>query len=530
MKKLILVMLLLPFIAFQPCIGQEDYIEKGMKAISADVLKAQMGFLASDWTEGREAGEKGEYIAGDYIASMLQLYGVKPGGDLESTWGYFMKSEKTYFQDFTLLKTEQGDNHVLKIKSTDGLTVKSTSLSYNTDFILRASGRGIEIEAPVVFAGYGFKNEQLNYDDFSNLNVKGKFVLKISGAPGFAREKLTSSELSASARDTENMLRKMGAAGIIEFNPGSTTVGSPSVPDFRNMSPSEVIPSYRQYYERYLLPDRTGYGSFSRIRISSKAAEEILDGTGIVVGDYIKNTDSGIQLKLPPVNLKVIYLKTDVKSTLVNVRNVIGIIEGIDPEQIIVLGAHYDHEGMANGYIWNGADDNASGTVGVLTLAKAIIETGIKPEKTIIIALWTAEEKGLLGSRYYVDNLTYPKENLRLNLNFDMICRYVSDEEPNKVTMIYTDSYPGFKELTEGNLKKYGIDLDVSYGPSDNPTGGSDHRSFVEAGIPVMRFKPGHREEYHTPDDEIETVDWDIMEKIVRITFANIWELANNTW
>jgi Zn-dependent M28 family amino/carboxypeptidase len=186
--------------------------------------------------------------------------------------------------------------------------------------------------------------------------------------------------------------------------------------------------------------------------------------------------------------------------------------------------------GILNGYTWNGADDNGSGTVGVLTIAKATMETGNKPDKTLIFALWTAEEEGFLGSRYFVDNLTYPIKNLRLNINFDMISRYVSDNEPKKVAMIYTEAFPVFRIITEENLKIYGIDLDIDFQPSKDPPGGSDHRSFTAIGIPVMRFKPGHREEYHTPADETETVNWDIMEKIVKISFVNVWELANKDW
>ena len=205
-------------------------------------------------------------------------------------------------------------------------------------------------------------------------------------------------------------------------------------------------------------------------------------------------------------------------------------IEGKRSDQFIVLGAHYDHMGIGNGFIWNGADDNASGTVGVMTLAKAIGETGVKPDKSIIVALWSAEELGLMGSRYYLDNLFFPLNNIKLNLNFDMISRYVSDSEPNKVTMTYDSEYPTFRDITVSNLQKYGIDLIVDYQPSDDPPGGSDHRSFVAKGIPVMRFKPGHREEYHRPGDEIETLNWDIMEKIIKISFTNIWELANSDW
>jgi Zn-dependent M28 family amino/carboxypeptidase len=165
-----------------------------------------------------------------------------------------------------------------------------------------------------------------------------------------------------------------------------------------------------------------------------------------------------------------------------------------------------------------------------MTLAKAIMETGKKPDKTIIVALWTAEEEGLLGSRYYVQNLTYPLKNLRLNVNFDMISRYISDNDPKKVTMTYSSSCPNFKDVTVANLKKYGIDLLVDYQPSTDPPGGTDHRSFVAVGVPVMRFKPGHREEYHTPQDELSTIDWDIMEKIIKISFTDVWELANTNW
>ncbi len=533
MRKNLFLMILAGFLVCQVSPGQETPVEKGLSAISPDVIKAQMGFLASDWTGGREAGEKGEYMAGDFIASLLQLYGVKPGGDYPRIRGFSpapQGTQRTYFQNFTLIKTFPGEEQVLKMKTAEGTAVKTVSFEKNIDFTIRSMDQSIEIEAPVVFAGYGFKNDKLKYNDFNNLDIKGKFILKISGMPGFARDKLTSQELSVSSSDTENMLRNMGIAGIIEFNPGSNTIGFQPGPDFLNMSPSEGRQRTGRPYANYSIAGKTNPENLIRIIVSAKTANEILKGTGIVIDDYIKKAESGKPGAIPAVNSKTILIKSDVNTTAVQVRNVIGIVEGNDPDQVIVLGAHYDHEGMADGYIWNGADDNASGTVGVLTVAKAIMETGMKPEKTIIFALWTSEEKGLLGSRYYVDNLPYPLKDLRLNVNFDMISRYVSDEEPNKVTMTYTSTCPGFKELTEGNIKKYGINLDVIYEPSDDPPGGSDHRSFVKVGVPIMRFKLGFREEYHTPADEIETLNWDIMEKIIKINFTDVWELANSSW
>jgi hypothetical protein len=511
--------------------NKDDSFTKGLNSINQSVLKAQLSFLASDWTEGRQTGEKGEYLSADYIASLLQLCGVKPGGDYyrpsglpKSTGG----NGRTYFQNFTLLKTIPGEEQILKIKSVEGITEKTTSLTFNVDYIHRQFNQGVEIEAPVVFIGYGFKNDKINYNDFNNIDIKGKFVLKITGTPGFARDKLSPSELSAATREMESIVRNMGAVGIIEFNPNATTVGNPQKQDFMNLSPSEGNPRTGRPGAAFSIPGKINPDNLIRITASVKTANELLKGTGIVLDDYIKTTGSGLPGILPSLTGKTIYLKSSVITTSVMVRNVIGIIEGNNPDQVIVLGAHYDHMGIGNGFIWNGADDNASGTVGVMTVARAIMETGKKPEKTIIIALWTAEEEGLLGSHYYVENLTYPLKNLRLYVNYDMISRYISDDKRNGVIMTYTGSYPQFKKITEDNLKKYSINLVVDYQPSEKPIGPSDEGSFVVADVPIIRFKTAHREEYHTPADEIYTVDWDIMEKIVKISFSNVWTLANS--
>ena len=535
MKIRYLVIFSLLIVSIRLLNGQNDNdsFRKALNNINQSVLKAQLGFLASDWTEGRQAGEKGEYLASDYIASLLQLYGVQPGGDFSRGRGFNSLSgnqERTYFQNFILLKTSPGEEHAMKIKTTEGGSAKTVTLSHNIDFSVRSGDQGFEIEAPVVFVGYGFRSEKLRYDDLSKFDLKGKFILKLSGSPGFAKAALTPAELSEAAREVESIARKMGAAGIIEFNPNSTLAGTQPGNKFRNMSPSEENPLYGREWDDYSLPGKISQDYLPRISVSVKAANEILKGTGFVLDDFIRKSETDPSVSIPVIRGKSIYIKTTVRQETVRVRNVIGVIEGTQPDQVIVLGAHYDHLGAANGYIWNGADDNGSGTVGVMTIAKAIMESEIRPSKTIIIALWSAEENGLLGSRYYVENLPYPRTNLRLNLNLDMISRYTADNDPKKVAMIYTESFPLFRTITEDNLRKYGIDLDVDFQPSKDPPGGSDHRSFVETGIPVMRFKPGHREEYHTPADEIGTIDWDIMEKIVKISLANVWNLANSNW
>jgi hypothetical protein len=533
MKKIILSVFTLSFFIAVFTYGQNMPAEPGLRAITTEAIQAQLGFLASDWTEGRMAGEKGEFLSADYIASMLKLYGLKPGGDNiqnRSILSGLPGQERSFFQNFVLLKTIPGDEQILKVKTTDGKMVKTTSFTLNVDFRVRPSDLEIEIEAPVIFAGFGIIDNKLKYNDFSKLDVKGKFILKIAGFPKFIKESLSPAEMESSETEMESTLKSMGAIGIIEFNPLKTIVGIPERRDFMIMSPSEGNPVSGKPNASFSIPGKKSPDNLIRIEVSVKTANEILKGTEINIDDYIKKADANETNIISSITDKSIYLKTEVVTTQVNVRNIVGIIEGNNPEQVIVIGAHYDHLGMNKGNIWNGADDNGSGTVGAMTLAKAIMQTGKKPEKTILVALWTAEEEGLLGSRYWIQNPTCPLKNVLLNVNFDMISRYISENEQKKVTLTYTNSYPGFKDITVANLRKYGIDLIVDYQPSADPPGGTDHRSFVAAGIPIMRFKPGHREEYHTPADELSTIDWDIMEKIIRISFLDIWELANTNW
>jgi hypothetical protein len=533
MNRIIFNILVLVNITALFASGQELPAEKGLASITHDVIMAQLGFLSSDWTEGRETGERGEYLAADYIASMLQLYGIKPDGDIIVS-GQAVKntgdSEKSYFQKITLLKRSPGGDPVFISKTRIGDFTRSITFSDNIDYSVRSFSGSIETEAPLIFAGYGIKSAKSRNNDVIKADINGKFIMLLSGCPEYLQDKLTFGEITSSKREFDDMIKNMGAAGVIEVDINADVASNAGVTmDFLNMSPSERTRRTGQAAS-YSLPGQSKSDDLPRIRITLKTANEIFNDAGFSVKDYLKKTETGYPVPLPAISGISIYLKTSVNTTAVPVRNILGKIEGKNPDEIIVIGAHYDHVGMSNGYIWNGADDNASGTVGVMTIARALMATGEKPEKTIVIALWAAEEKGLLGSKYYVENLPYPRKNLRLNINFDMISRYISDDEPKKVTMTYSEAFPIFREVTENNLNKYNIDLEVDYQPSKNPPGGSDHRSFVDAGIPVLRFKPGHRSEYHTPFDEIQTINPDIMEKIIKISFLNTWDLVNIKW
>ena len=226
---------------------------------------------------------------------------------------------------------------------------------------------------------------------------------------------------------------------------------------------------------------------------------------------------------------KTVAFHTSVNSKVVKARNVVGYIEGEKKDEFIVVGGHYDHLGKWDGYIWNGADDNGSGTVGVMTIAKAFAATGKKPEKSVIFAAWTGEEKGLFGSKFFVQQAMKKKMNIVLNLNYDMIARDVEgDELKNKADMSYTKAYPGIEEQTKKNLADYKINLDMSYRASEKPSGGSDHAPFAAEGIPIFYFMAAMHPDYHQPSDELSKINWEKMTNIIRIGFLNTWDFAND--
>jgi len=167
--------------------------------------------------------------------------------------------------------------------------------------------------------------------------------------------------------------------------------------------------------------------------------------------------------------------------------------------------------------------------VGVMTIAKAFMATGKKPEKSIIFAAWTGEEKGLFGSKYFVQQAQKNNLNVVLNLNYDMIARDEDkDSLKNMADMVYTKAIAGIADITKKNISDYDINLDLSYSPSEKPSGGSDHAPFAEVGIPIFYFMAAMHPDYHQPSDELSKINWEKMTNIIRLGFLNTWEFANS--
>jgi hypothetical protein len=543
-----------------PQIAQESARDKGFKVITKEVLQGQLEFLASDWTEGREAGTKGEYIASDYIASMFKMFGLKPGGDPEQmTMGRGTRPtggapaqrpepKMTYFQNFNVVETSPGEIQEMSILTKSATGSRSINFDYRTDFSLTPGQAGIEAEVPIVFVGYGLIDEKNGYDDFKGLDVKGKIVIKLSGFPG---SKDPSSKTYEKFKPVvpvmdPNQRRQVrpggfggnawaaekGVIGVIEYRPGSdpTNQWAANIPYRYNTATYEgdVPQSTRVRKSMALMGDKIENRPMT-LQVTDRVVNEIISGLGIdfeAIEKQIAETGKPASRELTG---KFIRIKTTVDSRIVRVRNVVGVLEGKNTEEIIVVGGHYDHMGKQDGFIFNGADDNASGTVGVMTIAKAMISSGVKPEKTIVFCAWTAEEKGLIGSKYFAD---HPYKNKILcNLNYDMISRNSpGEDQDNKISLTYSNKFPVAKELVEKFNKDLDMGLEIRFSGSDRPSGGSDHAPFAAKDIPIYYFMAGMPPEYHKYNDHIELVNWDKMLKIIQLGYLSIFELAQMPW
>ena len=557
MLKKLTIILIVSITAFSSVYSQNSTVEKGLAAITKEAVQGQLEFLSSDWMEGREATTKGEFMSADYIASMFKIYGLKPAGDdimpsfsgrrPAATPGQRQQIQlaKSYFQNIPFVEAEPGGEQLFALIEKEGAVEKKYFFS-GSDFSIMGSGVGTEFTAPVVFVGYGFKSDVINYDDFKGIDVKGKIIVRLSGFPGAADpnseayKKLELGDMQKRqvlTRSKNEIALKAGAIGVIEIT------GSAAAPAGRGGRVGGA--QYANYPFRYSsafyegdkplqngshrvsLPEDTLRTGLNTINLSKKVTTELFKDSGINIEEFEKNVTAKMKPASKDLKGKSIYVKTSVKSKTVLGRNVIGMIEGEDPNEVIVIGAHYDHMGMYNGYIWNGADDNASGTVGVMTIAKAVMATGVKPKKTIIFAAWTGEEKGLLGSKYFADKFK-PVQNIKLNLNYDMISRNIdTDTAGVQVGIQYSEKYPILKEVVEKANQKFNIGLQLSFRASLRPTGGSDFASFSAKDIPVYGFMAAMHPDYHNPTDSVEKVDIKKMTNIIKIGYLAIWEFAN---
>lgn len=222
-------------------------------------------------------------------------------------------------------------------------------------------------------------------------------------------------------------------------------------------------------------------------------------------------------------------LKQEVHQKL-SMRNVLGMILGKNTKEYVIVGAHFDHLGidpaLDGDQIYNGADDNASGVSAVLQIARAFLASGQQPERNVIFAFWDGEEKGLLGSKYFVQTCPFLSQ-IKGYLNFDMIGRNNKPQQPKQVVYFYTAAHPVFGDWLKEDIRKYSLQLEPDYRAWENPIGGSDNGSFAKVGIPIIWYHTDGHPDYHQPSDHADRLNWDKIVEITKASFLNMWKMAN---
>jgi hypothetical protein len=543
MKKAVFILLAISVLQISNLSAQATPKEKGLQSITMDAIKGQLEFLSSDWMEGRQTGEKGFYLAADYVASMFKVFGAVPAGDVAMSGGFRMQRptsgpppapSKSYFQNFTLIESQPG--------GTSTFTVKKGGREYNfdegIDFTVGRASMNAKFDAPVVFVGYGMVDKEKGIDDFAGIDVKGKIILRLTGFPGYndkespMYKKLIGDNVRASfeiSRNKNTALTTLGVLGVIDITFNQDIAKRWGVYKFNNnLAPAEG--NVRTNWTSLRMDGKEITTNPVTLTVTERVINLLLKDSGIDVEKYEKEAATGT-LKYKPVVIPGLSAGVNIaiRSRRINVRNVVAMIEGENPNEFVAVGGHMDHMGMDNGKIWNGADDNASGTVAVITIAKAFAASGVKPKRTIVFCAWTGEEEGLYGSEYFT---LYPVDgkisDYKFYMNFDMIARDIAaDTSKNMAGITYTKAYPKLEEITKTIKEQYKLNLNLRITSSESPTGGSDYTAFSENKIPVIAWMAAMHPDYHQPSDQVNLVNWNKMLEIIKLGYLQLWEAAN---
>ena len=466
------------------------------ESITAAELKEALYTYASDEFQGRETGEPGQKMAVEYLKKHYVSLGIPSA-----------LADGEYFQQVPLVKSA-APIVSFKINDQEFKTVD--------DFASITKGEdGLITTNEIVYVGYGIETE--DFSSYEGIDVKDKIVLLKGGEP----KKDSIYTLSKSTTPTQWSTRqqysvkqeiamKKGAKAILFYDP-------------------QIYP--------FVAKNMTSGGGIS-LKDAKKKGEMHYFFVNTALAKAIHSTietDIKAQVLKMAVSLDYKSNETDISS-----ENVAAFIKGSEkPDEIIIISAHLDHEGIKDGKVYNGADDDGSGTVGLLEIAEAFqlaVKNGQTPKRSVLFLHVTGEEKGLLGSRYYTDiSPIFPLENTVANLNIDMIGR--SDPKRKSETKNYVYLIGSDKLSTElhniseeVNKNCCNVDLDYTYNDENDPNRfyyRSDHYNFAKNNIPVIFYFNGTHDDYHQHTDTPDKIEYDLLENRTRLVFNTAWELAN---
>jgi hypothetical protein len=480
----------------------ETRLEPGDKQLER-ILSGHVRFLASDALGGREVGTEGIAEAERYIAGIFDSLGLDP-----------LPGRKDYFLEFTLYRGGYDPESTSLEISADGTTLKARPGVDFRPFDFSATGT---LQGRLIFAGYGITAPEYGYDDYRGLATEGKIVLLLrhepqspAGSDYFQGADLTRHSLFLTK--VENAIAH-GAAGMLLVTDPKSSTGAE---DFRLEGPLSLEPGALSRYRADRQP-------IPALHISQPFAEKILATAGVSLVQLQGRLDRGTV----PSQLELRGLDTGESTTVtlrvavernpeeVSARNTAAILPGSDPvlrDQWILIGAHHDHLGSFQGRgdtVFNGADDNASGTAGVLALARIFSQLDPAPSRSIVFTTFSAEEWGLLGSREMVVS-QIRTDRIVLMINLDMIGR--NPEQP--VQVMSSASSPELRDLVKAANREEQLPLRF---PSGSEAALSDFAPFREAGIPFLFFFTGIHEDYHGVDDEAERLSYSRLAELVKL-------------
>lgn len=511
-------------LGFGACAQNKTAI-KFSQSISKESALKHLSVLASDEYEGRETGKKGAWMAADYIRTQFQNLGLT--GPVNGS--YF---QPVGMATYSLSQTV--------------LTVNGTPLESMKDFVIQPNNvtlKGFTFNAAeVLFAGYGLTKG--DYNDYAGQNVSGKVVMIFaSGDPTQkdatpANDRAGMRKAMAERQAKLSYLMDNNAAGIILIDPMLDNI-TPEM-KARYAGSDQVVllkPATVERMQNQKLPNV--------VSVNTATANQILKAAGLTVAGLQQQITTAAKpaSRVIKADISASAMKQENK---VRAENVLGFLEGSDPKlksEVLVISAHYDHEGLTvsgDDKVFNGADDDGSGTTGVILIADAFAKAkkaGKGPKRSILFLAVVGEEKGLLGSDWYSENPIFPLKNTIADLNIDMIGRTGTEyqtkpDSTNYIYVIGSDKLSTeLRTISETANKTYTkMHLDYKF---DDPADTeriyyrSDHYNFAKHGIPIIFYFNGVHEDYHKASDEVSKINFPLLAKRAQLAYYTAWELAN---
>ncbi|RNI21888.1 M28 family peptidase [Rufibacter latericius] len=523
-NSLLVGALLLSGTAFGQSLTLEKDVDQQLKKVKPEALRAHIQYLADDKLMGRLPGTPGYQMAVDYVVDQFKKLGVQPGGE-----------NGTYLQKVRIRKAFTGKDAALSLTTAQG----TKALVPGTDFVFYPNPQNpsVSLEAPLAFAGYGITAPEVGYDDYANLDVKGKVVVILRGAP-----KNFHSTIAAASMHFSTILQNAvnhGAVGVV--------VGT------NNASPRAMLPNLSRGANSVMTAEGKVAASGSFVSDQSKlfsyinaaTFHSLLQGAGLDTAQVVANLQKGTPNSAAlPAKLQARFTSTyqDFDS-----YNVAGKITGSDAtlkEEYVVHSAHLDHMGISTPVkgdsIYNGAHDNASGVASVLEIAKVYSQLKQKPKRSLLFVLVTGEEMGLLGSAYFARYPTVPKEKIVADINTDMPTIIA----PLLSAVALGAEHSSLAQPVAKAAGHLGIAVEADPEPDQNRFIRSDQFSFVSQGIPALHIKYGNKTKdgqnnlnkqvevwraafYHKPQDELnESFDFEAGKRYVQLNFLISYQVA----